>query len=84
MTMSDTALRELVSAIQWVLDENEKLHKQLKQAKSGGYNRPKLTKTDVQSIYHLRRTGLSLKEIADIYDCNKSTISRTLKGVYHK
>lgn len=84
MTMSDTALRELASAIQWVLAENERLTKELKNARCGGYNKKKLTPTDVQSIYHLRRQGLSVKEIADIYDVNKSTISRTLKGVYHK
>lgn len=84
MTMSDAALRELASAIKWVLDENERLTKELKNARCGGYNKKKLTPTDVSLIYHLRRRGLSIKEIADIFGVNKSTVSRTLKGVYHK
>lgn len=46
-------------------------------------NRPKLGKNEVENIKELRRAGYKIAEIADIYDVNKSTISRTLRGVYH-
>lgn len=48
-------------------------------------NRRKLTKVEVQNIFMLHRnTSLTTREIADMYDVNRSTIYRTLKGVYHK
>ena len=47
-------------------------------------NRPKLTDREVADIRTIKRSGLSNQAIADIYDVNKSTISRILKGVYHR
>lgn len=47
-------------------------------------NRPKLTKVNVEDIRALKRCGLSHQQIADVFDVNKSTITRTLNGTYHK
>ncbi|WP_142395313.1 helix-turn-helix domain-containing protein [Mycobacterium avium] len=55
---------------------------------AAGANRPnkkKLTKREVAEIRRLgRTTGMSQRELADIYDINKATVCRILKGVYHK
>lgn len=47
-------------------------------------NKPKLTKVNVEDIRTLKRCGLSNQQIADVFDVNKSTITRTLNGIYNK
>jgi DNA-binding MarR family transcriptional regulator len=48
-------------------------------------NRRKLTAREVKEIRNLARAStLTQKEIADCYDVNPATVSRILKGVYHK
>lgn len=46
-------------------------------------NRPKLTNREVADIRSLHRSGGTQAELADIFDVNRSTIYRTIKGVYH-
>lgn len=46
-------------------------------------NKPKLSAGDVVGIHNLRRLEVPISEIAKIYGVNKSTISRTLKGIYN-
>ena len=46
-------------------------------------NRPKLTPKEVTVIRAMARHGLTHKAIADIYDVNPATISRTVRGQYH-
>ena len=47
-------------------------------------NKPKLTKVNVEDIRTLKRCGLSNQQIADVFDVNRSTITRTLNGIYNK
>ena len=76
-------LADFAKALTAVLEENERLIKELEQ-KPVMDNRPKLTEADVKTIRGLKRGGMSVREIADIYDVNKSTISRIVRGEYHK
>lgn len=47
-------------------------------------NRPKLARRDVEAIRALKRNGYSQKAISEIYDVNPATISRIVRGQYHK
>lgn len=84
--MSGVSIEVLVGTIKNLYAENEQLKAQLaasgKPAKPS--NRKKLGTQEVKSIRDLRRIGCSFKDIADVFDCHPSTISRTVKGVYHK
>ena len=47
-------------------------------------NKPKLTKREVSEIRSLKRDGWTNQEIADAYEINRSTVSRIVRGQYHK
>ncbi len=48
-------------------------------------NRPKLTKREVKALReHKRKGGWSNSELAALYDVNPSTVSRIVRGQYHK
>jgi DNA-binding CsgD family transcriptional regulator len=48
-------------------------------------NQKKLTDREVKEIRNLARTSdLTQREIADCYDINSATVSRIVRGVYHK
>jgi hypothetical protein len=47
-------------------------------------NRKKLTNREVKNIRDMWRTGVSQASIAEIYDVNRATISRIVRGQYHK
>lgn len=47
-------------------------------------NAPKLGRGEVSKIHEMRRAGYTISDIADSFDVNKSTVSRTLKGIYNK
>lgn len=47
-------------------------------------NKPKLGQGEVTRIREMRRAGYKIREIADSFDVNKSTVSRILRGEYHK
>ena len=46
-------------------------------------NRKKLDPREVELIRQMYRSGMSQKDIADIYDVNPATISRTVRNIYH-
>lgn len=81
--MTDT-ISKLIIELDELLDENRKLREENKSLRERRLdNRPKLNHKDVVNIKDLRRAGYKVEEIAEIYDVNKSTISRTLRGIYH-
>ncbi|AZS11931.1 helix-turn-helix DNA-binding protein [Mycobacterium phage Citius] len=47
-------------------------------------NRPKLDKTEVAFIKDLVRAGVSRRDVARSFDVNPSTISRIVRGQYHR
>lgn len=47
-------------------------------------NRKKLTTTEVQAIRDLARQGIPYRDIARTFDVHHSTVSRTVKGIYHR
>lgn len=78
-------LADFAKALTAVLEENDRLIKENEALKAKPTdNRPKLTDREVKEIRDMRRMGLSTREIADIYDVNKSTISRIVRREYHK
>lgn len=63
----------------------KELTAQIRYAQAKADNRKKLTAVEVAEIRRMyRNTGFSQREIADIYDVNPATISRTVRGIYHK
>lgn len=76
---------ELVHAINELYAENRQLRLALSQQKASTKdNRPKLQPADVRHIKELVRLGFSRREVARAYDVNPSTVSRLVKGVYHR
>lgn len=47
-------------------------------------NKPKLTKREARDIREMHRLGTTQRELAEMYDVNPATISRTVRGVYHR
>ena len=47
-------------------------------------NRKKLGPEEVQGIRTLKRLGWTNKSIAETYDVNPATVSRIIRGIYHK
>jgi DNA invertase Pin-like site-specific DNA recombinase len=45
-------------------------------------NRPKLTKRDVLLIRQMKRNGETQAAIAEVFDVNRSTVSRIIRGQY--
>ena len=68
-----------------LLEDNMRLRERVKELEAQRFNnRPKLGKGEVARIHEMRRAGYTVSEIADSFDLNKSTVSRTLRGEYHK
>lgn len=69
-----------------ILNEMARLTKNAQPAqRAPASNKKKLTRREVESIRKLKReTGMSTREIAGIYDINHVTVSRILRGIYHK
>lgn len=68
-----------------ILEERDALRERVKQleAKTSD-NKRKLSKSEVSSIRGMRRAGFKLQEIADTFDINQATVSRIVRGEYHK
>lgn len=47
-------------------------------------NRKKLSQREVQLARQMYRSGIGVVDIARSFDCHHATISRTVRGVYHK
>ena len=68
-----------------LLREREELYEELERLRQRIHNnRPKLGTKEVANIRDMRRGGYTVREIAEVYDVNKSTVSRILRGEYHK
>lgn len=83
--MSNSLLEHLSAIndlVEDVLAENRSLRQELESR--GNTNRKKLTKREAHRIRQLSRGGYSQREIADIYDINPGTVSRIVRGQYHK
>jgi hypothetical protein len=92
MSTNVQTIVDLCKAVEILLEENASLRQEAEdlialveyyQTKPQD-NKPKLTAGDVIGIHQLRKLEVPVAEIAKIYGVNKSTISRTLKGVYNK
>lgn len=78
------AAQQLVDGIKALVDENEKLRRQIAAGStSSPSNKPKLSKRDVEMMRSLSRLGASNTELATAYDVNRATVSRIIRGVYH-
>ena len=73
----------IAAAIEALMDENDRLKREIEQLKETRNNQKKLTDREVSSIRAIKRSGLSNRDIADIYDLNPSTVSRIVRGIYH-
>ena len=74
----------IAAAIEALMDENDRLKREIEQLKETRNNQKKLTDREVSDIRAIKRSGLSNRDIADIYDLNPSTVSRIVRGHYHK
>jgi hypothetical protein len=54
------------------------------QTGDGRPNRKKLTKSEVEEIREMKRNGSTQSVLAEIFDVNPATISRIIRGQYHK
>ncbi|MDV6975283.1 helix-turn-helix domain-containing protein [Mycobacterium intracellulare] len=87
MSLTPT-FRALVDELTEVFQENRRLREENERLKASfkvPTNKKKLTNREVAEIRRLARTtGMSQREVAEIYDVNPATVCRILKGVYHK
>lgn len=82
--MTGETIVQVINDLAALVEENQRLREENAQLKARRLdNRPKLGTKEVENIKDLRRAGYKVAEIAEIYDVNKSTISRTLRGIYH-
>jgi hypothetical protein len=76
----------IAKAINDLLDENERLRKQIAAGSTSSQrsNKKKLTKRDVGLMKDLKRLGSSNVELAAAFDVNRATVSRIVRGQYWK
>ncbi|QHB38076.1 HTH DNA binding protein [Mycobacterium phage Noelle] len=65
-------------------EENRALRAKLETKGPNRPNRPKLDRTEVEFIKDLVRSGVSRRDVAASFDVNPSTVSRIVRGQYHK
>ncbi len=77
-------LLAVMKEIDALIKERDELRKQLDVLQEPN-NQKKLTDREVKEIRNLARTSdLTQREIADCYAVNPATVSRIVRGVYHK
>ncbi|AVO25747.1 helix-turn-helix DNA-binding protein [Mycobacterium phage Morrow] len=64
--------------------QNRELRAKLETKGPNRPNRPKLDRTEVAFIKDLVRAGVSRRDVARSFDVNPSTISRIVRGQYHR
>ncbi|QBP29335.1 helix-turn-helix DNA-binding protein [Mycobacterium phage DirtyDunning] len=88
LASSNTTLYEqrehLASVNERLVAENRELRAKLDTKGPNRPNRPKLDKTEVAFIKDLVRAGVSRRDVARSFDVNPSTISRIVRGQYHR
>jgi DNA-binding MarR family transcriptional regulator len=68
-----------------IIKERDELRKQLEAYKDERNNRKKLSVREVKEIRNLSRASdMTQSEIADVFAVNPATVSRILRGIYHK
>ncbi len=78
-------LLKLITEIDELIKERDQLRQQVDDLQNHGRNRKKLSGREVKEIRNLARASdLTQREIADCYDINPATVSRIIRGVYHK
>lgn len=77
------ALTMFSKALVAVLEDNDRLARELATAKLTTGNKKKLTASDVRRIHAMKRNGCTQRDIADCLDVNPATISRIVRGHYH-
>ena len=81
------SLAAVLADIDSLVKENQVLKQQIADMEWTGAqrpNRPKLSTRDVSNIKDLKRSGYTQADIAEIYDINPATVSRIVRGAYHK
>lgn len=79
-----TSLAEFVRELDLILEENKKLKARVAELEAQPLdNKPKLSDAEVNDIRAAFRGGMSQRDLADAYGVNSSTISRTIRGIYH-
>ena len=82
--MSET-IAAFVRELDGIIKERDELRKQLEAYKEERNNRKKLSQREVTEIRHLARASdMTQHDIADVFAVNPATISRILRGIYHK
>jgi DNA-binding transcriptional regulator YiaG len=77
-------LTQFAAQLNAVLEENNRLRAQVAEFKSKPLdNKRKLSAREVRDIRAAHRNGMSQKDLADSYEVNPATISRTVRGLYH-
>ena len=83
--MTETpVLTALVGEILGIVKERNTLRGEIHRPKNSQPNRKRLTKPEVEAIREMKRRGESNRGIADVFDINPTTVSRIVRGQYHK
>lgn len=78
-------LLSFLNELDAIIAERDALRERVEELEALRFNnRPKLGQGEVSRIHEMRRAGYKIREIADSFDVNKSTVSRILRGEYHK
>lgn len=81
--MTDS-IATLVKELDALLKERDQLLAEIERLKAQRLdNRKKLSESEVQDIRAAHRGGMSQRALAHAYDVNPTTISRTIRGIYH-
>ncbi|MFE2997957.1 helix-turn-helix domain-containing protein [Nocardia sp. NPDC059246] len=75
------SVQDRISAMDAVI---AKLDAEVNTLKRKTDNRKKLSPREVELIRRLASQGFSHRTLADSFDVNKSTVSRTVNNTYHK
>lgn len=83
--MSET-LVAFLRELDGIIKERDELRKQLDAyLEERDDNRKKLSEREVKEIRNLARAShLTQREVAECYDINPATVSRIVRGLYHK
>lgn len=77
-------LGQLMVELRELMDDNRRLRGRVEELESKELdNKRKLSRREVQDIRDAYRGGMRQKDLADAYQVNPATISRTVRGIYH-
>jgi|GEM_PF-4205802 len=88
--MFEITPQEIANAIAKLVGEWSHYGQQLEEQQGSNigescrWNRKKLRPNDVRAIRDLNLSGESNREIADLFGVNPATVSRIVRGIYHK